>query len=318
MPATRPILVTGVTGFVGRRVAELWPHCVHWPKVDLRDREQVESGVRRLLQESPFDDVLHLAGISSIWNSFDDPVLMYEVNLMGTVHLLQALTNASWRGRFLFASSGAVYGDPDKVLVPLREDALVAPSSPYAASKVAGEQAVLEWGRREHGGCALVARCSNHAGPGQSSHFFLSSMAKQIAAVPRGESVVIETGNLSPYRDFLHVDDVIDAYQAILDLGRSGAVYNVATGRSLPLSEILRGLSATSGRKVETRLRSERFRAEPSRPLEISIERLQRDTGWTATRGLEQIYSDLIHFWEARHEEESTDHGDLGPGRRLS
>jgi GDP-4-dehydro-6-deoxy-D-mannose reductase len=285
--------------------------------VDLRQRERVKATVKSLLADSPFEAVLHLAGISSIWNSFSDPVLMFEVNLMGTVHLLQALTDEGWRGRLLFVSSGAVYGDPDRVLVPLHEDSPLAPSSPYAASKAAGEHAVLEWGRRG-GGSAVVARSSNHAGPGQSSHFFLPSMARQMTAVPRGESVVVETGNLTPYRDFLHVDDVVDAYQALLERGQDGTVYNVARGQSSSLSQVLEGLCAASGRKVQTQVRSERFRAEPSRPLEISVQRIVEHTGWTPIRGLEQLYCDLISFWEAKHEEDRVDHGGFGSRRGLS
>lgn len=316
MPPSRRVLVTGASGFVGRRIAQRWPNSVLWPKVDLCRRPEVENSVSALLRESPFDSILHLAAISSVWNSFNDPVRMFEVNTMGTVHLLQALTLNGWRGRFLFVSSGAVYGDPDSVTNPLLEASPLAPSSPYAASKAAAEHAVLEWGKRS-GGDAVVVRPSNHAGAGQSSHFFLSSMARQITSVSRGQKVVVETGNLTPYRDFLHVDDVVDGYQALLERAVPDRAYNLASGKALPLSEILRGLADASGREVETRIRSERFRAEPSRPLEISIERIQRDTDWSPQRGLEHLYCDLITFWETKHAENGADHWDFGSRRGL-
>ena len=316
MSPPRRVLVTGATGFVGRRLVQLWPDAIAWPSVDLCQRHEVESALKTLLAETSFDAVLHLAGISSIWNSFSDPVLMFEVNVMGTVHLLQALTNLGWRGRLVFASSGAVYGDADTVLVPVHEGSPLTPVSPYAASKAAAEHAVLEWGRRG-GGSAVVARCSNHAGAGQSSHFFLPSMARQLTSVPVGDEVLVETGNLTPYRDFLHVDDVVDAYRALLERAEDGGIYNVASGHSSTLSSILDGLIARSGRRVRTQVRSERFRAEPSRPLEISTERL-RALGWSPQRGLENIFSDLIGFWEAEHEQDRADHGRLGSGRSLS
>jgi GDP-4-dehydro-6-deoxy-D-mannose reductase len=292
-----PPLVTGATGFVGSRALQAWPQAVAWPGVDLRDRAAVQAAVRSLMLHSPFDGVLHLAGISSIQNSFDDPLRMFEVNLMGTLHLLEALSAAQWRGRFLFVSSGAVYGDPERLVPPTREDTPLAPNSPYAASKAAAEHAVLEWGRRS-GAAVMVARPTNHAGPGQTEHYFLPSMACQISRVPRGERVIVETGNLDAYRDFLHVDDVIEAYRAILDKGRAGTVYNVASGRSQPLCELLRRLIQASGRQVETRVRSERFRQEPRKPLEVSIERLQGDTGWSPGRGIDQLLADLIRYWE--------------------
>lgn len=316
MLTPRRVLVTGTTGFVGRRLMQAWTDALPWPRIDLRQRFEVERVVKDLLRETPFDAVLHLAGISSIRNSFSDPVLMFEVNVMGTVHLLQALTNEGWRGRFLFVSSGAVYGNADTVPVPLHEDSPLAPASPYAASKAAGEQAVLEWGRRG-GGSAVVARSSNHAGPGQSNHYFLPSMACQITSVGKGEEVLVETGNLSPYRDFLHVDDVIDAYRTLLEKGESGAVYNVARGQSSSLSSILDGMIAGSGRRVRTEIRSDLYRAETARPLDISNQRL-RSLGWSPQRGLQRIYSDLIQFWEAEHEKDRADHRSLGSGRSLS
>lgn len=316
MPFSSRILITGATGFVGRRVCQLWPEALPWPGVDLRERVKVEETVRQLLHHSPFDAVLHLAGISSIWNSFDDPVRMYEVNLMGTVHLLHALAREAWKGRFLFVSSGAVYGDADSVSVPLTEDSPLIPVSPYAASKVAGEHAALEWGRRTDA-AVVVARTSNHAGAGQSSHFFLPSMARQITQVGRGESVLVETGNLTPYRDFLHVDDVIEAYRALLRRGHPNTVYNVASGSSRTLREILDGLIAASGRMVQTRLKSERFRAEPVRPLEIAIDRLKSHTDWRARKGFQEIFSDLVLFWEAENEKDRLDNRRLGTRRGL-
>jgi GDP-4-dehydro-6-deoxy-D-mannose reductase len=310
------ILVTGASGFVGRRVCQRWPHALAWPRVDLRCREQVEAAVHDLLGSRTFGCVLHLAGVSSVWESYSDPVPRYEINTMGTVHLLHALTRAGWRGRFLYVSTTAVYGEGGTG-ESWREDSPLAPASPYAASKAAAELAVLEWGRRS-GGQALVARPTNHTGGGQSAHFFLPSMASQITAVPRPEKVLIETGNLSAYRDFLHVDDVIDAYGSLLEKGRSGQVYNVARGASSTMASLLDGLIAASGRQVEARVRPERFRQEASRPLEIAPDRLCSHTGWRPLRGLEQIYADLIAFWEAEHEKKSVDHGGLGAGRSLS
>lgn len=297
-PASR-ILVTGATGFVGNRVCQAWPEALKWPGVDLRDRDGTREAVGRLLEESSFDAVLHLAAAASVQDSFQNAAFTYEVNLMGTVHLLEALGQHGWQGRFLLVSSGAVYEDPDKALLPLTEESRLSPCSPYAVSKQAAELACLEWGRRQ-GVEAMVARPSNHTGPGQTDHYFLPSMARQITAVPRGEKVVIETGNLAPYRDFLHVDDVVEAYRALLREGSGDTVYNVARGISCPLEQMLEGLIRASGRDVERRISSQRFRSESSRPLEISTERLRRDTAWSPRRELEELYSDLICFWETR------------------
>lgn len=288
------ILITGAGGFVGSKVMESWPEALAWPHVDLTERAAVEQAVRAL---PPLRGVLHLAALSSVRRSFEEPLEVYRVNLMGTLHLLEALSAAGQRPPFLLVSSAAVYGDPDTIAMPLREETPLAPASPYAASKAAAEHAVLEWGRRNQAR-AMVARPANHTGPGQSEHYFLPSMAYQITRVARGEAVTIKTGNLEAGRDFSHVEDVIAAYRALLERGRANAIYNVASGQARPVSHLLQGLIQASGRRVECQTSAERVRQESPRSLEISIARLQADTGWAPQRGLDQLYAELIEFWE--------------------
>lgn len=290
------ILITGAGGFVGSRALRAWPEAVAWPNVDLRDRDAVRTAVASLPK---LEGVLHLAALSSVQRSFEDPVGVYEVNFMGTVNLLDALATESKACPFLFVSTAAVYGDPEGLPMPLREVSPLAPKSPYAASKAAAEQAVLEWGRRT-GQRAMIARPSNHTGPGQLDHYFLPSMANQITRVPRGEAISIKTGDLNVSRDFTHVDDVVVAYRSLLDSGQAGATYNVASGQARPISELLEGLIRASQRQVTTEVESGRVRGETSRPLSVCIERLKADTGWAPKRELEQLYADLIEFWESR------------------
>ncbi len=300
MKPERVTLVTGTTGFVGGQVMARWSDVVPWPRIDLTNRTQVETTVKQILQDHVVTSVVHLAASSSIRGSFADPLSPYEVNVMGTVYLLEALAQARWSGRFLFISSGAVYGDPQRLSMPVTEGSATEPTSPYAASKLAAEQIVLEWARRT-GAEALVARPFNHTGPGQTDHYFLPSMVSQIVRAPRGSDVVLEVGNLAPFRDFLHVHDVLDAYFSILESGRSSQIYNVASGRSVSLESMLLRLAELSERSIRWNVDSALFRAETVRPMEISIERIQGDTGWSPKRDLDVLLLDLLKFWETRH-----------------
>ena len=268
-------LVTGTTGFVGGHALERWTDVVPWPSVDLTDGAEVQAAVGRLLKDHPVTSVVHLAASSSIRGSFRDTLRPYEVNVMGTVYLLEALAQAGWSGRFLYVSSGAVYGDPQKLEMPVTEESPTEPISPYAASKLAAEQIVLEWARRT-GVEALVARPFNHTGPGQTDHYFLPSMVSQIVRVPRGSEVVLEVGNLEPYRDFLHVYDVLDAYLALLESKGSSQIYNVASGRSVTLEAMLIRLGELSERSIQWNVDPKLFRPEAVRPMEISIGQISR------------------------------------------
>lgn len=288
------MLITGAGGFVGSRVMAEWSDALAWPKVDLTDQHAVKEAMETL---PPLDGVLHLAALSSVQRSFEDPAEVYRVNLMGTVHLLEALEKEGQRPPFLLVSTAAVYGDPDTLPMPLVESAPTSPTSPYAASKVAAETAVLEWGRRT-GARAMIARPANHTGPGQTDHYFLPSMASQITKVARGQQVTVRTGSLEAGRDFSHVDDVVDAYRALLERGEAGTIYNVASGAARPVRELLQGLIAASGRQVTCEVAPDRVRPETPRPLEVSIARLKSDTGWAPKRELDQLYRDLIAYWE--------------------
>lgn len=288
---TGDTLVTGSTGFVGRHVQRLWPGVVNW-SWDLTQPSLVESKVQELMNSTPFDKVLHLAGRSSPRESLEDPARAFNTNLMGTVHLLTALERAQWKGRFLLVSSCAVYGDQSGCLT---EDTPLRPANPYAVSKVAAEFACLEWGRRT-ANAVMVARPFNHSGPGRSREYFLASMAAQIAALPP-EGGVLKVGNLEVHRDFLHVEDVVEAYRLLLERGRGQEIYHISHGHSRRLQEYVDALAAESGKEVRCEVTRERYREDVTEPMEISVEKLRQDTGWQPTRSLQQLARELIAAW---------------------
>ena len=167
--------------------------------------------------------------------------------------------------------------------------------SHYVASKLAAESAVLEWALRS-GLHANIVRPFNHSGPGQSVHYFLPSMAQQLARLGSSGGE-IEVGNLRVQRDFLHVDDVVDAYRAILEKGKPSQIYNLAGGRSVSLSWILEEMITLSGLRVSLRESRERFRPGCEAPIEVYTTKLQNDTGWTKSLGLDRLLDDLLKEW---------------------
>lgn len=287
------VLVTGATGFVGQIVQERWSHVVTWPReADLTDQEVVSRQLARLLEERDFAAVLHLAAQSSPQRSIEDPAHTWSVNLMGTVHLMEALKTMDWKGRFLFVSTGASYAHLSGLI---DEDSPVEGRTPYHLSKLAAESAVLEWGRRS-GTHAMIVRPFNHTGPGQSTHYFLPSMARQIAALPDSGGE-IEVGNLDVHKDFIHVHDVIDGYRALLQSGRSQQIYNLAAGRSHLLRDTLQILAQKSGKQVKYVVSEERYRPEESEPYVVDTRKLQDHTGWKPRIGIEELTEQVMKDW---------------------
>lgn len=289
-------LVTGASGFVGRWLTRHL--AVRGDDVVAVDREEADLGdadaLDRLVRDASPDAVVHLAAQSSVARSFAEPVETFEVNLLGTVRLLEAVRRNAPGARFVLASSAEVYGAAAPEDLPLRESAPLRPASPYAASKAAAELATLQ-SHRAFGLHAVVARSFNAIGPGQSPTFALPSFAAQIATIARGEAEpIIRVGNLGAERDFTDVRDVARAYALLVDRGEPGGVYNICSGEAISLHRALEMLIETSGVDVEVRVDPDRLRPNDIPRLVGDSSRLQGDTGWRREVALTRSLADVL------------------------
>ena len=298
------LLVTGATGFVGRHVREAceaggsfagWQFCEAPAGLDIRDAEQVQAWVASV---SP-DAVLHLAAQSFVPRSFENPRESIEINLLGTLNLLQALRAAGFKGRMVYVSSGDVYGRvPDEAL-PVSESRIPEPRSPYAVSKIAAENLCLQWHRTE-GLDAMIARPFNHVGPGQDTRFVLPALAVQVVAIADGrQPPVIEAGDIDTTRDFTDVRDVVAAYAAMIRHGRPGATYVVGSGVERRVRDLLMAMCAIAGISPEIRQDAARLRPAEQRRMAADARRLRDETGWTQSFSIESTLSDILK--EARN-----------------
>lgn len=296
------LLVTGARGFVGGHVQALaaaggFGNAQVLPapeSLDVRDA----GAVAALVGELRPDSVLHLAAQSFVPRSFEDPRETFEVNVLGTVNLLQALVSQRFTGRLLYVSSGDVYGQVPEQVMPVTEDRAPEPRNPYAASKVAAEQACLAWHRATGLDC-IVARPFNHIGPGQGARFVLPALARQAVAIAGGrQAPVIEAGDIDVTRDFCDVRDVVAAYAAILSRGRPGAVYHVASGVERRLRDVLGQICQDLGISAEIRVDPARLRSSEQRRMVASSARLQQDTGWAPQVPFQETIQSIIE--EAR------------------
>jgi GDP-4-dehydro-6-deoxy-D-mannose reductase len=238
--------------------------------------------------------VVHLAALSWVAQSWREPARVWEVNVVGTVNVLEAVRREQPRARVLFASTGEVYGRADRLPVP--ESAPVAPVSPYAASKAAAEIACGQG--REAGLDVVVARAFQHEGPGRDERFAVGSWARQLAELELDGGGVLRVGNLDVERDITDVRDVCRAYRMLLDPSVEGGTYNVASGRSMRLQEVLDLLVELVSCPVTVEPDPERLR-----PVDIPVlcgdaSRLERATGWWPQIPLERMLADTLE--EAR------------------
>lgn len=324
-------LITGARGFVG-------PHLIDHLRssgdevvpLDLDRGPDLRDGpawLETMVDVGP-EIVYHLAGWSDVGGSWNDPYATFEVNVGGTVSILEAARRAGVR-RVILISSAEVYGAVPADRLPITEEHPLLPGSPYGASKQAAEAAALQF-HRGHGLDVVIVRPFNHIGPGQSPRFAAPAFATQIAAAESaanrsgtgtgtdtGEAAPpLRHGDLSPERDLTDVRDVVRAYRLLAESGRAGESYNVCSGRSTAMSELLATLCSLSTTSIETEIDPARLR-----PVEVQTQRgspakLIEATGWEPTITLDQTLGDVLD--DARQRQRAVKGSGTEPGLRAA
>ena len=301
--SSRRLLVTGRHGFVGgilSRMIEQAPYAARWelaeisPDLDLRD-----AGAALTLVESTRPDVvIHLAAQSAVPESFRDPASTFQINLLGTLHLLQALKRRQFSGRLLYVSSGDVYGLVPAAELPAGEERLPCPRNPYAVSKLAAEALCAQWAMTDALD-VLIARPFNHIGAGQSERFAISDFARQIASIKVGSSApIVRVGNIDVSRDFTDVHDVVAAYFALIERGHAGETYNVCSGRETSVRYLLDQLVALSGVAITVAQEEARIRPAEQPRMVGDARKILEHTGWRAQTPIESSLKAALQYWQ--------------------
>jgi GDP-4-dehydro-6-deoxy-D-mannose reductase len=250
------------------------------------------------------DAVIHLAGQTFVPEAFRDPARTFDINLLGTLNLLQALKARGFQGSFLYVSSGDVYGQVSENDLPITEQQAPCPRNPYAVSKISAEFLSLQWGLSE-GWPVLVARPFNHIGSGQKESFVIASAARQIIRIKQGlQAPQLEVGDIDVSRDFLDVGDVVSAYFALLEKGQAGQVYNICSGREQSIRSLIEQLADLAEVTMQLVQDPARMRRADQRRVCGSHERLTKTTGWTPDITTQQSLRAILSDWEKRVKQE--------------
>jgi GDP-4-dehydro-6-deoxy-D-mannose reductase len=305
-----PTLVTGAAGFVGRHLLEqlvaagtpvvAWRRpgkdpadltdAVSWAAVDLLERD----AVARALSEVTPNAIYHLAGAAHVAESWQQTVETYRSNVIGTHHLLTAVRDVTPGARVLVACSASVYKPQPR---PLRETDPIAPSSPYATSKLAQELLARQMWDDERV-AALIARSFNHTGPGQDPSYVASGIARQIARIEAGlQEPILRLGNLEPRRDLSDVRDVVRAYGAMMAHATPGTPYNVCSGREMSIRSLVETFVSRANARITVVQEPALFRPNDLPLLLGDHSRLSTDTGWAPRISLDQTVDDLLAYW---------------------
>lgn len=313
----KKVLVTGITGFAGsflaehllekgefevfgtylvegsQRNVEQIKDKLNLVKLDLQDSENV----LKIIKEISPDYIFHLAGMASAKDSFANPSGVFTNNVNSQINLLEAVRiNGLLNTKILVISSGDVYGVVDKENLPIDEETPLRPSNTYAVSKLAqdflGLQYFLAYGLK-----IIRVRPFNHIGPRQAPGFVVSSFAKKIAEAEKNNLTSIKIGNLESKRDFTDVKDMVRAYLLAIEKGEAGDVYNLGSGHSYKISEILEKLIKLSGRKIELESDKSLFRPLDNPETVADSTKFIALTGWKPEIDIETTLKNILDYW---------------------
>jgi len=287
------VLITGASGFLGRRLvaralAEGWRVRVLVrtraddldPRVDVRLGDITDPKLDWPDLVDGVDTAFHLAWTTVPFSANADPAANVEQNLPAGLRLGAALSRRRGTRMVFFSSGGTVYGPAN---MPLTEDHPQAPTSFYGESKLQMER-LLSLVNAQSGMERVVLRISNPYGPGQRSSGHFGAIATFAARALAREPITI-WGDGSVVRDYIFVDDVMDAVVKAAGVAKPSAIYNLGSGEGRALNDIIEGLHRLLGRRIEVRYEPPRSYDVPVNVLDITRATVELD--WTPRTSFE-------------------------------
>lgn len=310
----RIALVTGAEGFIGSHLVRFlqekgWNviggYRLHgsnsFPKLPHLEFVQCELSngqrVEQLLNESKPTHVFHLGAQSLPTLSWEDPVETFESNIMGSLHLFEAMRQMKRPPVVVSACSSAEYGHVLAKAIPVTEEQPLRPLHPYGISKVCLDLLAREY-FLDYKIPAVNLRLFNTTGPGKTSDA-PSDFVRQLIRIKKGlQPPVIEVGNLKPRRAFLDVHDTVRGFYLAALKGKRGEAYNLCAGTTHEIGELLRIAIRLSGVKAKIRPVARLTRPSDEKIIFGSAEKLRKDTGWKPRISIEQTLRSMLEYWD--------------------
>lgn len=317
-PPMKKVLITGITGFAGSYLAE---YLVAKRKHDVFGTYLLDKSVNNvnaikkdiklfrinLLFPKETDEVVkaikpdlvfHLAALPSAADSFKAPQETLTNNINAQVNILNAIRiNNLLDTRILVTSSADIYGLVKKEDLPIDEGTSFMPVSPYAVSKIAQDFLALQYFLAYKLKIVRV-RPFNHIGPRQSANFVVPSFAQKIAQIEKGKrEPILRVGDLESKRDFTDVRDMVCAYNLGLEKGEPGDVYNIGSGGSYKIYDILNSLLLLSKIKIAIKKDKSLLRPTDIPELVCDAGKFKRLTNWKPKIDINTTLKNTLDYW---------------------
>ena len=312
-------LITGITGFAGSHLAELLLRegvevhgILRWrsktdniehikDKIHLYEADLLDAhSLYKVIDEIRPEYIFHLAAQSYVQSSWSSPSNTLEINIVGSVNIFEAVRKSGLPISIQIACSSEEYGRVHEDELPIKEDNPLRPLSPYAVSKLAMDYLGYQYWE-SYDLRIIRTRGFNHTGPRRGDVFAESTFARQIAEIEKNKKApVVLVGNLDARRDYTDVRDMVRAYYLSVQMCKSGQVYNIASGKSWQIGEVLELLLSMS--KVKIKIVKDKTRLRPS-DVEVLVgdaEKFRKETSWKPEIPFTATMKDLLNYWRER------------------
>lgn len=289
----RKIIVTGGSGFLGRHLLRALKNAGHQVKnIDLKQNPEFETAVADIRDQAAMqelvkdaDVVFHLAALIEAGESVKDPARFFDVNVVGTLNILEAMRQ-NGISTFIFSSSAAIYGEPERV--PIFEDDRTLPINPYGVTKLAIE-GLLRSFVASHGFTGAALRYFNLYGPEEHHEPETHAIPRFIEQINNGAEVTI-WGDGGYQRDYVYIDDIVRAHLLALDYcfanPKQYHYFNLSTEKPASVMEIIENLEKIIGKPANRK----HFPDRPGDPrvLVADASKAKRELGWQSAVSLQE------------------------------
>jgi GDP-4-dehydro-6-deoxy-D-mannose reductase len=262
-------------------------------EADFTDKDAIKT----IVAGKAFEKIFHFAARVPISLSIKNPEQTFQVNLMGTLYLLEEIRRYLPDSIVVLPGSSDEYGLIRAEDNPVGEDCPLRPLNPYGVSKAA--QSLLGWQYHKSYNLRIIrTRTFSYTGPGQDPLFACSSFARQLSRIEAGKAEpIIRVGNLEAFRDYTDIRDIVRAYWMLAEKGVIGEVYNICSGESVCMREILDRLIDLCSKKVQVQPDLKRMRPSDIPEVCGDNSRISSCTGWKPEISLDRMLHDIYFFW---------------------
>jgi GDP-4-dehydro-6-deoxy-D-mannose reductase len=316
-------LITGCSGFVAKHFidllinkgvhAEIIGVDILEPDFDLKKSKYVKfkfikmnlqdiKSMSLLIKRFSPDYILHLASLSSVAMSWEKPVFSFINNTNIYLNLLESIKKLKKTPRLLSVGSSEEYGIVSKNDLPVPEDCVLNPNSPYAVARVSQEM-LSKLYVRAYGCDIIMTRSFNHLGPGQRSSFAVPSFITQLIEIEeKSKKCGLKVGNIDVIRDYVDVRDVVRAYYLLFEKGVSGEIYNICSGSGISLREIITKIAKFLNVKAKITFDKTLFRPSDNPIMIGNPSKIKSAVGWCSEINIDKSIDDCIEYYRGSSE----------------